>query len=430
MFVSIELENIGPYTKKVKYDFKINKKDKKNLDSTIELPDGVIISKIVGVIAGNASGKSTLIDALTSIGAFMDKPIKARKMPSVDELYKDNDSFPISKVSYEGYYDFVRNHNPLISVNRSNKNNVGTIKVEMYINTKNDYEGYYQYTVQYDSNVDLTGVLLEKLEYKRKYVNKYSIVFQTRSGVKESEIGSKLFSKQNWIVELESAGMDTKGFENRMNYYESFYKKYIEESSIMLFDYQVDEEDVADTIKEEKYLFLKALKMVDNSVVDVEVDAETDEKKVFINYGNYSLRYDYLSTATKKICDFLYNFVITSKNSGVLLSDEFDSSLNREVSKMLLSIYINSNIKKTGQFIFTAITPEIFEKLRRDQIFILTKENGIVDLTRYDEFRNPDNNQIVRNDFSFTKAYKNNIIKNYPYGNLINDFIKYLEDRI
>ena len=270
---------------------------------------------------------------------------------------------------------------------------------------------------------------MEKLEYKKKYSDKYQIIFNTRKGSVESEIGTKLGSKMNWIIELENLNMDVSSFEKRLNYYETFYNRYIKESSIIPFEYQADEEDIAEVVNNEKELFKKGLKAVDNSIKDIEVDIDTNEKKVFIIYENYKLRYDLLSTATKKVCDFLYNLVITSKEGGVLLCDEFDSSLNREVAKMLINIYFDSNIKRTGQFIFTAITPEIFDKLRRDQTFILTKENNKIHLTRFDNFRNPENNQLVRNDFSFTKAYKKNIIKNYPLADSMHKFIQYMEER-
>lgn len=429
MFVTIELENIGPYTNKVTYDFKINKKDRKNLESTITLPDGTIISKVIGIISGNASGKSTLIDSLTSVGAFIDIPFKRKKMLSVEEFSRGGDVTSSAMEDYEKYYNFMQNLVPLISVNKSNFDNTGTIKLEMYIDSKNQYEGFYQYTIQYNNNVEKDGILMEKLEYKKKYSDKYQIIFNTRKGSVESEIGTKLGSKMNWIIELENLNMDVSSFEKRLNYYETFYNRYIKESSIIPFEYQADEEDIAEVVNNEKELFKKGLKAVDNSIKDIEVDIDTNEKKVFIIYENYKLRYDLLSTATKKVCDFLYNLVITSKKGGVLLCDEFDSSLNREVAKMLINIYFDSNIKRTGQFIFTAITPEIFDKLRRDQTFILTKENNKICLTRFDDFRNPENNQIVRNDYSFTKAYKKNIIKNYPITNSIQEFIKYMEER-
>ena len=75
MIVKIELENIGPYINKVVLDFRVNKRDKDLKDTTYTLPDGQVITKIAGIIAGNAYGKTTILRALNSVGSFINNPI-------------------------------------------------------------------------------------------------------------------------------------------------------------------------------------------------------------------------------------------------------------------------------------------------------------------------------------------------------------------
>ena len=75
MIVKLELENIGPYTNKITLDFRVNKRDKDLQDTIYTLPDGEIVSKVVGIIAGNAYGKTTILRALNSVGSFINNPI-------------------------------------------------------------------------------------------------------------------------------------------------------------------------------------------------------------------------------------------------------------------------------------------------------------------------------------------------------------------
>ena len=51
MIVKLELENIGPYTDKITLDFRVNKRDKDLQDTIYTLPDGEMVSKVVGIIA-------------------------------------------------------------------------------------------------------------------------------------------------------------------------------------------------------------------------------------------------------------------------------------------------------------------------------------------------------------------------------------------
>ena len=68
MFTKIIIENIGPITENIVLDFVINKRDKLNEGSYVEVPDKIYVSKIAGIIAGNASGKTTILDTLNKIG--------------------------------------------------------------------------------------------------------------------------------------------------------------------------------------------------------------------------------------------------------------------------------------------------------------------------------------------------------------------------
>ena len=154
MIVKLELENIGPYTNKITLDFRVNKRDKDLQDTIYTLPDGEIVSKVVGIIAGNAYGKTTILRALNSVGSFINNPI----------INKEVNNY-VDKIKEEEIRSYLKEWGTLslISTNKSG-DKLGTINVEMYIDSNDEYSGYYIYTLKYDNNYIKNGVKEESLK--------------------------------------------------------------------------------------------------------------------------------------------------------------------------------------------------------------------------------------------------------------------------
>ncbi len=51
-------------------------------------------------------------------------------------------------------------------------NKLGTINVEMYIDSNDEYSGYYIYTLKYDNNYIKNGVKRRSLKFKRSIIQK------------------------------------------------------------------------------------------------------------------------------------------------------------------------------------------------------------------------------------------------------------------
>ena len=81
-----------------------------------------------------------------------------------------------------------------------------------------------------------------------------------------------------------------------------------------------------------------------------------------------------------------------------------------------------------SQIIFTSNNPELMNELRRDQIYLLLKNDYNIHAVNFYDFIDFNTNKRVRKDFSFTKAYKKNIIDNFPNeiikNNIIDDLNK------
>ena len=418
MIVKLELENIGPYTNKIILDFRVNKRDKDSLETVYTLPDGEMVTKIAGIIAGNAYGKTTILRALNAVGTFINNPIVNKEVNNY-----------IDRIKEEEIRNSLKEWGTLslISTNKSN-NKFGTINVEMYIDSNNEYSGYYIYTLKYDNNYIKNGVREENLKFKKKYNSKIVKEILKIENNSVSDIGHKIAYKSNYLNDLTGKSKDI--LLEKINYYETFYNRYIKESSTLgAENYIFPEEYIIDQINENKDLIKTFVNLADDEIKDLEIDrTDLENEKLFFIYNDYKLRYNSISTATKKLCGIATNFYKANKKGGVFLIDELDNSLNRSISDFIIKMY-NTKIKNnTSQIIFTTNNPDILSNLRRDQIFIIEKNNHINSVVKYLNFSDKKTNKKSRKDWSFTKAYKDNVIKNYPSKQSIEKLIKYISN--
>lgn len=418
MIVKLELENIGPYTNKITLDFRVNKRDKDLQDTIYTLPDGEIVSKVVGIIAGNAYGKTTILRALNSVGSFINNPI----------INKEVNNY-VDKIKEEEIRSYLKEWGTLslISTNKSS-DKLGTINVEMYIDSNNEYSGYYIYTLKYDNNYIKNGVKEESLKFKKKYNSKITKEILKIENNTVSEIGHKIAYKSNYLNDLTGKSKDN--LLEKINYYETFYNRYIKESSTLgAENYIFPEEYIIDEIDENKDLIKCFINLTDDEIKDLEIDkTDIENEKLFFIYNSFKLRYNSISTATKKLCGIATNFYKATKKGGVFLIDELDNSLNKNISDFIIKLYSTKIKNSTSQIIFTTNNADVLSGLRRDQIFIIEKNNQINSVVKYLNFIDKKTNKRSRKDWSFTKAYNDNIIKNFPTKQSIKEMTEYIKN--
>lgn len=418
MIVKLELENIGPYTNKITLDFRVNKRDKDLQDTIYTLPDGEIVSKVVGIIAGNAYGKTTILRALNSVGSFINNPI----------INKEVNNY-VDKIKEEEIRSYLKEWGTLslISTNKSS-DKLGTINVEMYIDSNDEYSGYYIYTLKYDNNYIKNGVKEESLKFKKKYNSKITKEILKIENNTVSEIGHKIAYKSNYLNDLTGKSKDN--LLEKINYYETFYNRYIKESSTLgAENYIFPEEYIIDEIDENKDLIKCFINLADDEIKDLEIDkTDIENEKLFFIYNSFKLRYNSISTATKKLCGIATNFYKATKKGGVFLIDELDNSLNKNISDFIIKLYSTKLKNSTSQIIFTTNNADVLSGLRRDQIFIIEKNNQINSVVKYLNFIDKKTNKRSRKDWSFTKAYNDNIIKNFPTKQCIKEMTEYIKN--
>lgn len=418
MIVKLELENIGPYTDKITLDFRVNKRNKDLQDTIYTLPDGEMVSKVVGIIAGNAYGKTTVLRALNSVGSFINNPIINKEVTNYVDRIKEEEIR-----SYLKEWGVLS----LISTNKSN-NKIGTINVEMYIESNNEYSGYYIYTLKYDNNYKKNGVKEESLKFKKKYNSKITKEILKIENNTVSEIGHKIAYKSNYLNDLTGKSKDN--LLEKINYYETFYNRYIKESSTLgAENYIFPEEYIIAEIDENKDLIKSFINLADDEIKDLEIDkTDIENEKLFFIYKDFKLRYNSISTATKKLCGIATNFYKANKKGGVFLIDELDNSLNRNISNFIIKLYSTKIKESTSQIIFTTNNADVLSGLRRDQIFIVEKNNQINSVVKYLNFVDKKTNKKSRKDWSFIKAYNDNIIKNFPTKQSMKELTEYINN--
>lgn len=420
MILRIKLSNIAGVKDEMDLNFIATKTDKKNINSVYITEDNIWINRLIGIIAGNAHGKSTILDAIASIGSFIELPLRKKNIPSLNDIemkeYKEEYKEKVFKQMITDYTNI-----DLPAGNKLNNNKNSLIEIEMYIkNDDNLTSGYYLYSLEYNKSYKTDGIKKEKLAYKNKYKKKYLNIFEITNSF-ESEIGYKIAYEKNYISELQANNIDVTEFEKKIKYYKAFVKHYNKDSSIIFADnYVFPEFYIVDMI--EKCNVLKELtqfvKLADDNIEEIFIDKNSDgKKKLMFKYNQFNLEYNEVSTATQKLVAMAYSILESNKNNSVFLIDEFDNSLNLEISKFLIDIFASKS-KSMSQIIFTTNNPDILDNLRRDQIYLLLKRKYNINALNFYNFTDPITKKRVRKDFSFVKAYKKNVIENFPSSEL------------
>lgn len=405
MFNKIVINNILGINNKIELDFMAVPKKKEKKDTIMEIEPYINVNKIIGIIGPNASGKSSVIHSLLELRIFLAQyEILARAKERNDEKmlkYITNRFLP--------------------ERNFENLEEKSEIVLEMYI-PNGEIPGYYIYSLVYDNEK-----LNEKLIYKKKYKSKKQIIvedFNTDS--KRSDIGYKCFYRDSILKDYEAVGKQlVNKFNETIKYYNTFYQYYVGESIYQIgvddVDY-INMQETIDFIKQNEDIIKGLLKIVDSKIigVDFEKDEDGDEIVKFKTQKNVKLNIWDLSTGTRRILQLLITIIKTIENNGVMLCDEIETALHKELVQLIIQLYLKNN--NYSQLIFTTHDPEILDQsnMRNDQKYYLNSTKEKVEIKRISEINS-------RSDYSFSKNYY--IDKRFmpqPSRDEINEFCNYI----
>lgn len=141
--------------------------------------------------------------------------------------------------------------------------------------------------------------------------------------------------------------------------------------------------------------------------------------------GDKALNFRFESLGTTKLFALLGPFFDTIQNGGVLIIDEFGTSLHTQLSIELLKLFHSSMNISGAQLVITTHDTNLLRKdlLRRDQIWFTEKSSeGVSDLYSLVEYKINQANS-VRNDASFSKDYLAGRYGAIPYFGNLDKFI-------
>lgn len=405
MFNKIVINNILGINNKIELDFMAVPKKKEKKDTIMEIEPYINVNKIIGIIGPNASGKSSVIHSLLELRIFLAQyEILARAKERNDEKML---KYITNKFLPERNFENLEEKSEII--------------LEMYI-PNGEIPGYYIYSLVYDNEK-----LNEKLIYKKKYKSKKQIIvedFNTDS--KRSDIGYKCFYRDSILKDYEAVGKQlVNKFNETIKYYNTFYQYYVGESIYQIgvddVDY-INMQETIDFIKQNEDIIKGLLKIVDSKIigVDFEKDEDGDEIVKFKTQKNVKLNIWDLSTGTRRILQLLITIIKTIENNGVMLCDEIETALHKELVQLIIQLYLKNN--NYSQLIFTTHDPEILDQsnMRNDQKYYLNSTKEKVEIKRISEINS-------RSDYSFSKNYY--IDKRFmpqPSRDEINEFCNYI----
>lgn len=408
MFTKIIIENILGINNKVELDLIATPKKKEKKDTIVEIEPNINVNKVNGIIGPNASGKSSVIHSLLELRIFL------AQYEILENVKKKND---------DKFLKIFLNR-LLPERNLENLDKDSQIILEMYI-PRGEVPGYYEYSLIYNDEI-----LNEKLIYRKKYKAKKKIIIEDfKTDTKRSDIGYKSYYKDSILKDYEEVGKQlVDKFNETIKYYKTFYQYYVGDSIYQIgiddIDY-INMEETINFIKHNEDIIIKLLSIVDPKIKGVVFENDDDGEEIvkFKTKKNVKLKFWDLSTGTRRILQLLITILKTIKNNGVMLCDEIETALHKELVQLIIQLYLKNN--NYSQLIFTTHLPEVLDQsnMRNDQKFYMSSKKDKVTIQKISQINS-------RSDYSISKNYYNDErFMPQPSEKKINDFCEYVVNK-
>lgn len=358
----------------------------------IDSKNGEKYTKVAAIYGANASGKSSVIQALLFMKTWVLRSFKDAS---------DNSDIPVKRFAFD--------------------TESKSVPAEFEVFFQHNYQEY-QYGFSLDNNkVYEEWLYIKNFNSKDKYINLFE---RNNSNIK---INPKfLKGAKNFIPMLEDKTLFISIISNaKLPYAKDVFQWF---SVVGIFDYgNIDfEKMISKTpsilIENENYKkdLLTFLKDIDINIEGIVVEKEKDQNngkyryKIYTNHriensnDYYKLPISEESSGTQKMFS-LFFYLKTSIELGFpIFIDELDSKLHPLLLRYIITMFHSENINKEGaQLIYTThdnytLTKDIF---RRDEIWFVAKDkNAVSDLYSLVEYK-LDDEKKVRKDASYSKDY-------------------------
>lgn len=426
MFTKLCIENFEGFINRVEFSFIAQSRNRENQICLYKTHDGIYINKLIGILAGNASGKTTIIDALGKIGSLMLKPIMTfdfnKEKDRINQIFK-NENIDASEISQK--IEKFNNSVCLEVQHVSSKYKDTYLEVEMYIEDS-ELSGYYNYALQFNG-ID-KKIINEKFTYRKNYKG-HQIEILNLHNISECQLYyiNKYYDN---MINLEMINKES--LEYKYKYIKVFFTHYINNSEIVrtqIPDF-LEEISFLKFYKRNNKMMEQILKIVDPKIESIRIKPDSDEEELIyqLKTGGDITREE-LSTGTKRFLSLIYNAMNVIKSKGVLLIDEIEENMHKELIFLVLRLFVQLDNNST-QIIFTTNLPEIFDCLneseqklfKQDAIYLLNNISGNVEAKKMSQIII--NGKRIKGDALVSTIYKKEKILVQPNKIEIDKFLK------
>ena len=420
MFTKIFIDNFLGISAPVTFDFISQSRNKDKLNSVIKIEDGIYVNKLVGIIGGNASGKTSILAAINMIGQILTSPILQfdlnDKMDSIRELLEKDNNIEDRKLLRD-MIDSINSSTNIVVQNLRRKDEDTIIEVEMYITSdEEELTGYYTYKVRL--NGKSKKIKNEFLGFRKKYKDKNEPIIRIEDAKEGQVYYINRFFRNITDIDKESKTE----LEKKYKYCKVFVEHYIKNSATLDTSEDCNYKDLKyiDWYKKAPESLRTLVRVVDPKIKDVKIDNDNKyEELVFVLKDGSNITRSMLSTGTERFLNLIrYVNEIIDKN-GVLAIDEIEQNLHKDLVELIIKLF-SEMTNKNAQIIFTTLSPEIFDIVdennkkifKQDTIFIINCDNDDIQVDKLIDLQIDGGR--VNGDASVANLYKRKKISCHP----------------
>ena len=420
MFTKIFIDDFLAISAPVMFDFISQSRNKDKLNSVIKIEDGIYVNKLVGIIGGNASGKTSILTAINMIGQILTSPILQfdlnDKMDSIRELLEKDNNIENRKLLRD-MIDSINSSTNIVVQNLRRKDEDTIIEVEMYITSdEEELTGYYTYKLKL--NGKSKKIKNEFLGFRKKYKDKNEPIIRIEDAKEGQVYYINRFFRNITDIDKESKVE----LEKKYKYCKVFVEHYIKNSATLDTSEDCNYKDLKyiDWYKKAPESLRTLVRVVDPKIKDVKIDNDNKyEELVFVLKDGSNITRSMLSTGTERFLNLIrYVNEIIDKN-GVLAIDEIEQNLHKDLVELIIKLF-SEMTNKNAQIIFTTLSPEIFDIVdennkkifKQDTIFIINCDNDDIQVDKLIDLQIDGGR--VNGDASVANLYKRKKISCHP----------------
>ena len=429
MFTNIYIDNFLGISAPIELDFISKSRNKDKNSSVVKIENGIYINKIIGIIGGNASGKTSILAAINAIGNILTGPIYQfdveDKFRNIQRLIDKDPSDENMKL----LHDFFTSYNSSTKIDFQNlrrKNEDTVLKVEMYIlNNDEELSGYYTY------NLVLNGlekrIKKEFLGFRKRYKDNVQTILE----INDAKEGQVYYINRYFKNITDIDNNKKKTLEIKYNYIKTFIRHYIDHSANISTDSDCNNKELKyiDWYKKSPETLRSLARIVDPKIKDIMVDTDGKyEELLFLLKDGSKITRNMLSTGTERFLNLIRYVNEIIDNNGVLIVDEIEQNLHKDLVGLIVRLF-GEMCKNNSQIIFTTLSPEIFDItnkdnkkiFKQDSIYILNSINNDVKIDKLMDLKIE--GERVKGDASVANLYKNKKISIHPNDEEIDCFL-------